>query len=288
MIDPLKKNRIIHLLEKTGLISVPEYYRFSFAESDGKPLLHINQLSVRLYKSARDVREVLSSVTMTIPPRSIICLLGGSGAGKSMLASALTGLLPENAAISHGDIIYKNICIPGSRLHELRGKEIVYLPQDASAALNPTLKIKNHLPDKNKNKSAAFAEILASLAFPFPDRILNSYPFQLSGGEKKRCVLALGLLLQPPLLILDEPTDNLDEDLRGETACLIKNFRDSGHSVLMISHDLAISRDISDVIYIMNNGQIIENGSPQEIFNSPRQPFTQDIIKIFKLISASV
>jgi ABC-type glutathione transport system ATPase component len=202
-------------------------------------------------------RPILADVDIAIRHNRITCLWGESGAGKTVLARTISGLMPENMSIQSGQFVLAGSPAAYEGLKKVRGREIFYCPQDAAACLNPVLKIKRQFRDVVRDGDRQAVTILAGLGFTAPERILNAYPFELSGGEARRCLLALSILLRPGLLILDEPFTALDPDLKGELAQLLKRIQEEYRLCLfIITHHLAIVREISHFGYSISAGRV--------------------------------
>lgn len=200
---------------------------------------------------------ILAAVDLTIRHDRITCLWGESGAGKTVLARTISGLMPENMSIQSGQFVLGGRPAAYEELQKMRGREIFYCPQDAAACLNPVLKIKRQFRDVVRGGDRQAATILAGLGFTAPERVLDAYPFELSGGEARRCLLALAILLRPGLLILDEPFIALDPDLKGELAQLLKRIQEEYElSLFLITHHLAIAREISHFGYAISAGRV--------------------------------
>lgn len=197
--------------------------------------LRIDNLSI---STTQDI-PIISNVSLQIPEFQISALIGPSASGKTSFARAISGLLPQNMYISSGEIYYRDHLIDYCGLQRLTGFKIFYSPQNAAACFNPVLKIKRQILETAKISIAELHSILGSLNFNDPGLILDTYPFQLSGGENRRCLLALALAHKPELLILDEPTASLDDDLQQELVTLIHQAQKSFNlTILIICHQL--------------------------------------------------
>jgi ABC-type dipeptide/oligopeptide/nickel transport system ATPase component len=222
---------------------------------------------------------ILENINIRIKKNKITSLIGESGAGKSIFAKTLTSLLPTHIAMTKGNIFYEDQPVTYDRLKKMRGSYIFYVPQNASAALNPVIKIKNQINETSKIKYHQLIKLLKDLGIHDPDRILNSYPFELSGGENQRCLLAMAAAKKPRVLILDEPTASLDLSLQEGFMQLIKTIQQQYYlTILLITHNVSIARNISNYIYIILKGKIIEQGHPQELFSNPIHDYTKEIV----------
>jgi ABC-type glutathione transport system ATPase component len=224
-------------------------------------------------------QPVLRGINLEIPSDQVTVLLGESGAGKTILARALTGLLPDGFVASRGRILFgrQDMSKPGS-WDRVRGRKIFYAPQNAAASLNPVLTIGRQIRETSRISENELAVLLARLQFADPERILRSYPFTLSGGENQRCLLAMALAARAELLILDEPTAELDEVAQEEFVRVLQ-AQQRAHSltVLLISHHLGFSKSIAQNLCVMFRGELVEAGTPETVLRSPGHAYTRDI-----------
>lgn len=229
-------------------------------------------------KGNAEASPLLQNVTIELIKNKITCLIGESGSGKTIFSKAITGLLPKNIIIEAGNIFYNGQDIPYDMLKTLRGRNIFYSPQDASASLNPVIKIKQQINEVSMLDQAQVQDLLTDLDIRDPERVLNSYPFQLSGGENQRCLLAMAVALGPELLILDEPTSALDFHLQEGFLESIKKIQERfGLTILLITHNLLHIRRAAGYVYIILNGEIIEEGTPFELLANPKHNYTKEI-----------
>lgn len=218
-------------------------------------VLRVDNLSLRAWDREGISVGILDSVCLGIPEGEITCLVGESGVGKTMLARALAALLPEGVEVVSGRFFFQGEAVGFGDLKDLRGSSIFYIPQDAPSSLNPVLKLKRQFTDFGSFSRDLIRRTLERFGFEDPDRILHAYPFQLSGGEAQRCLLAMAALKKPELLILDEPFQSLDQDLQIQTADLVQTLRrDAGITILVISHNAAMVNRIGDNIVGLSGG----------------------------------
>jgi ABC-type glutathione transport system ATPase component len=222
---------------------------------------------------------VLRAVNFKILAGRVTVLLGESGAGKTMLGRAFSGLLPEGFRVSRGSIVYR-----GKRLgldaswSGIRGRQIFYAPQNAAASLNPVLTIGRQIAETSRVDRKELPDMLAGLGFADPPRVLGSYPFMLSGGENQRCLLAMALAGCGELLILDEPTAELDPEARQDFTRLLRSCqRRHGLTVLLISHQLDLVTDIADDLGVMAAGAIVDAGTCAAVLAAPNHAYTREI-----------
>ena len=202
-------------------------------------------------KSRKKAIPILENINLDIEESRVTALTGRSGSGKTILAKAISALLPDDVFIAKGTIFFSNKSVCYEALKKYRGKYIFYTPQDATAALNPIRKIKAQISEVSEQKvpQSELLEILSSLNFANPRKILNAYPFQLSGGENQRCILAMAILIEPKILILDEPTAALDYSTRDRFLAILKELQQRhGLTVLMITHDPFIAHNFAESV----------------------------------------
>ena len=222
---------------------------------------------------------VLRGIGLEIPAGQVTVLLGESGAGKTVLARALSGLLPDGMRIRSGRVRFHGRALdtPGS-WETLRGREIFYSPQNAAACFNPVLTIGRQIRECGRCGGAELEELLARLGFADPRRILRAYPGALSGGENQRCLLALALACGAGVLILDEPTSEIDEAGHdGMIRVLLEYQRARSLTVLLISHHLGFVRSVARNLCVMSRGEMVACGSPQSVLASPGHDYVREI-----------
>jgi len=207
-------------------------------------------------------RWLLRGISLEIKAGQITALIGESGAGKTLLARALADLLPPGFSILGGQLFLDGREIPEpSREKRWHGQTVFYTPQNAAASLNPTLKIGRQLRECCRLDGLDLATLLARCRFNDPARVLDSYPFELSGGENQRCLLAMALALDPDVLILDEPFTEMDAALQGELAGLISELQGrSAMSILLICHQPDLVRQLAHAVYLLGHGEIVAAG----------------------------
>lgn len=261
----------------------------SKAGTDSKQLLEIKNLSVDFLSDAGTVRAV-SNVSLSIAQGEIVGLVGESASGKSTLALSILKLLPNNGEVVSGEVLFQGrdiLELSQEEMRLIRGDAMTYVPQDALAAMNPVTRVKEQLTEilrDHGNKSRQFQskralELLNLVRLKDPERNLNNFPHELSGGMQQRVVISKSLALEPKLLIADEPTTALDVSVQAGILELIKNIRiNQGSSIIFITHDLAIVAELCDRVAVMYAGSIIETGTVSEIFSNPKHPYTRSLI----------
>jgi len=257
--------------------------------TDQQHILEIKNLSVDFLSDAGTVRAV-SNVSLSISQGEIVGLVGESASGKSTLALSILKLLPNNGEVVGGEVLFqgRNILeMSQEEMRLIRGDSMTYVPQDALAAMNPVTRVKEQLSEivrDHGNKSRKFQskralELLKLVKLKDPERNMNNFPHELSGGMQQRVVISKSLALEPKLLIADEPTTALDVSIQAGILELIKNIRkNQGSSIIFITHDLAIVAELCDRVAVMYAGSIIETGTVSEIFSNPKHPYTRSLI----------
>ena len=253
------------------------------------PLLDIRDLSVS-YQTERGPLQALRDVDLAVPPGRIIGIVGESGCGKSTLISVLIRLLAPNARISKGSVRFKGsdlLSLSPERMRALRGDEISVVFQDPMTSLNPVLTIGRQMADvqhrRRDGRAARWARsvtMLERVGVPDPSTQLRRYPHQLSGGMRQRVAIAMALMVEPALLIADEPTTALDATLEVQIIHRLRELqRDFGCSILFVSHHLGVIADLCDEVVVMYAGEVVESGPMREVFLDPRHPYTQKLLE---------
>jgi oligopeptide/dipeptide ABC transporter ATP-binding protein len=249
-------------------------------------LLRVTDLSLDYY-SPQGVIHALNGVSLSLRRSQLLGIVGESGSGKSTLAYALIRLLPRNAVVRSGDIIFDGISVldvPEGKLKGIRGKRISMIFQDPVTSLNPLFKIKDQVGrvlelqrGVSKKEAARLATgYLKGVELPDPEQVLDSYPFELSGGMQQRVMIAMALCTQPDLIIADEPTSAVDATIQVQILELLSRLRhEHQFSMLFITHNLDVVSAVCDSVAVMYAGSLVETGSVPDIFSSPKHPYTQ-------------
>lgn len=230
----------------------------------------------------------------------VLAIVGESGSGKSSSQMGLMSLLASNARISGSVQVRGNemVGVPINQVRKFRGREVAYIFQEPMTALNPVYTIgfqivealKNHFSLSNKDAKKRAIELLTMVEIPNPEKSFDKYPHQLSGGQRQRAMIAQSLSCDPGLLIADEPTTALDVTVQAEILDLMRNLKDKLNSaVVLITHDMGVVADLADRILVMKDGYTVEQGSADQIFNSPQHPYTKALLaSVPKLGSTAV
>jgi peptide/nickel transport system ATP-binding protein len=256
-------------------------------------LLSVEHLNVSYTQGkGKTALQVLNDISFTLGKGELLTLLGESGSGKSTCGMALLGLLPPSAQIGGGTLQLRNetpidLGSSAADWRSIRGKRVAMIYQDAQLALNPIQTIRVHFqetmrfhklgtPKEIEEKSR---KMLSLLNFDDPERVLDSYPFELSGGMCQRVCIALILSLQPEVLIADEPTSALDSVSQKEVLNLLQDVRKRFDlSVLLITHDIGVAYKVSDRIIVLEQGSIVDEGPVAEVLLRPRKEYTRTLV----------
>ena len=253
-------------------------------------IIKVENLHVH-FKTAAGLVKALNGVSFVQEEEQVFCLVGESGAGKSTLALAIMGLLPQNATVPAGRVIFGGVDLLGAgndHLRRIRGKEVSLVFQDAQSALNPVQTvgfqleevIRAHEDVSDRVATNMGREILRELGMPEPQRIMNQYPFSLSGGMCQRVMLAIALVLKPRLLISDEATSGLDVTLQAEILERLKSLcKDLHSSILLITHDMGIVAHMADQVGVLYAGTLTESAEVIPLFQEPRHPYTWALLQ---------
>ena len=258
-------------------------------------LLNIHGLSTRLASEAGWV-HALDDISLAIEKGQTFALVGESGCGKSMTALSIARLLPDSGAIVAGQVKLNEASNAGTdvlRISEtamrtLRGKRIAMIFQEPGTSLNPVMTVGDQLTEiiclhTGASRAQALKEAeewLGRVGIPEPKKRLQQYPFEMSGGQKQRVMIAMALSVKPDLLIADEPTTALDVSIQAQVLDLLKTLqREQGMAMLLITHDLAIVKQMADTVGLMYAGQLVEKASTEEFFAAPRHPYAHALVK---------
>ena len=254
------------------------------------PVLQVQGLSVRL-PAGGDRQLAVSNVSFDLMPGQTVCVVGESGSGKSMIANAVMGLLPR----PHVEPVAGQIQFGGQdllklteeQMRSLRGQRIGMIFQEPMTALNPVMRIGDqlaevfdaHLSLSSAEKRKRIIAALTDVGLPEPELIINSYPFRLSGGQRQRVMIACALLLEPQLLIADEPTTALDVTTQAQILQLIRELQQrKGTAVLFITHDFGVVSEIADHVVVMQMGQCVEEGPANQVLVRPQHAYTKKLL----------
>lgn len=252
-------------------------------------ILEVTGLSVALPAGA-DRLYAVEDVSFSVARNETVCIIGESGSGKSITASAIMGLLSKSLKPTAGEILLQDenvLHASRGRLRELRGSRMGMVFQEPMTALNPLVAIgaqieevlQIHTSKTSAARREAAIESIRAMGLPSPEEIHARYPHQLSGGQRQRVMIAIAMILDPILLIADEPTTALDVTTQAQILQLIKGLQQRKNTgVLFITHDFGVVTEVADRIVVMQSGQIVEQGSVHQVLNNPSHDYTKKLI----------
>ena len=253
---------------------------------EGQHLLEVDDLKMYFHTEDGVVRAV-DGVSYTLDRGETLGVVGESGSGKSVTAMTIMGLISmPPGKIEGGDVRYRGRSIlemTEEEMQHIRGNDIAMIFQDPMTSLNPVYKIGKQVGEglrlhRGYSKQEALkraTELLDLVGIPEPEKRVNEYPHQFSGGMRQRVMIAMALACDPDILIADEPTTALDVTIQAQIIELMQEMQEkNGNAIIMITHDLGVVADMADEIIVMYAGKIVEKGSNEEIFYNPRHPYT--------------
>lgn len=255
------------------------------ADIPSKTLLSVENLHIR-FKTGSGYIYAVNGVSFTIEPGTVLGIVGESGCGKSVTAFALLGLLPENAEVPEGQVIYQGrnvLALPPSQRASYRGKEIALISQDPLTGFNPVYSIgdqireavlaHNRCPKPEAEKKAV--ALMKQVGIPDPENRYKNYPHEFSGGMRQRAMIAMALANEPNLLLADEPTTALDVTIQAQVLDLLSRLqRERGMGMILITHDLGVVAQMCDQVLVMYAGQVVEQAPVEQLFEDPQHPYT--------------
>lgn len=255
-------------------------------------ILNVENLSLNIKTYLGEVKAI-RNVSFNLKKKEILVIVGESGCGKSMTVKTLMGLQPENISSlgknSKIDFLGQDLInISEKEMQKIRGNRISMIFQDPSTCLDPTMKIGEQIRESLKihtdlSKDEIEKEIInlmSMVKISNPEKRVNQYPHEFSGGMRQRIMIAIALACKPDILIADEPTTALDVTIQADIMDLLKDLQEKlGMSIILVTHDLGIAAEIGDRIQVMYAGEIIESGTKKEIFTNPRHPYTRALLK---------
>ena len=256
--------------------------------NDSAPLAEIGDLSVRFVSREATVHAV-NGVSFAVRPGEVLCILGESGSGKSVTLRALMRLLPRQARIEGGVRIDGEdvLAMSASRLRELRGGVAAMIFQEPMTALDPVYTVGQQIGETLRRHTGMTRmaardralELLELVRIPSPERRLDAYPHELSGGLRQRAMIAMALSCNPRLLLADEPTTALDATVQVQVLILLRRLqRELGMGMIFVTHDLGVAAEIADTVAVMYAGRIVESGPVADVLGMPAHPYTQGLL----------
>ncbi len=251
-------------------------------------VVEIRELEVTFATDGGDVVAV-DKVSLSVTAGEVLAIVGESGSGKTVTAKAILGLLPETA-VTRGAIVLNGtdiVGLTGARLRAIRGVDVAMVFQEPSLALNPVYTVgwqiaeglRAHGTSTRREARARAIDMLGRVGIPEPEKRVDYYPHQFSGGQKQRVVIAMALVLDPELIVADEPTTALDVTVQAEILDLLRRCRDEfGTAIILITHNMGIVADLADRVAVMYQGTIVEDGAAVDLFARAQHPYTQKLL----------
>ncbi len=264
------------------------------ADAD-KHLLSVSGLSVGYAQGDGSLNLVVDSVSLHVDKGEVLGIVGESGSGKTQTAFSILGLLPDNAQIPQGHIVFDGIemvsasgaVISQKRMGELRGKRIAYIPQEPMSNLDPNFRVGYQLVRpltkllgiSKREAKAKVLNLLDMVGIVNPERVFKAYPHEVSGGMAQRILIAGAISCEPDLLIADEPTTALDVTVQAEVLDLLRDLQTRlGMGMVLVTHNFGVVADLADRVVVMQYGKIVETGDVRTILRSPQHPYTQTLL----------
>jgi peptide/nickel transport system ATP-binding protein len=263
-----------------------------------EPMLSVRDLKVE-FATRRDLLRAIDGVSFDIAKGEVLGVVGESGAGKSVTGLAVIGLIDPPGRIAGGEISLSGLRIDNlapEEMRKIRGKRIGMIFQDPLTSLNPlyrigdqiveTIRTHTSLSDSAARKRAI--DLLAEVGIPAPEKRIDGYPHEFSGGMRQRVVIALALCAEPELIIADEPTTALDVSVQAQIIALIKRLgRDHGTAVMLVTHDMGVIAETCDRVAVMYSGRIAEIGPVQEVIRNPLHPYAKGLMGAIPTLSGN-
>lgn len=264
------------------------------------PILQVKNLQTG-FKIDGDYYNAVEGVSFDVDRKQIVGVVGESGCGKSVMSLSIMQLLPQGIGkIRGGEITFEGENISefsDKKMNQIRGKDISMIFQEPMTSLNPVFTIGyqieevilNHEKISKKEARLRSVALLKSVGIPRAEKIVEEYPHQLSGGMRQRVMIAMAIACQPKLLIADEPTTALDVTVQAQILELLKGIQESNDmAIILITHDLGVVAEICDEVIVMYAGKIVERASVEELFNNPKHPYTDLLMKAIPKMTEDV
>ncbi|GAA6409156.1 ABC transporter ATP-binding protein [Blautia hominis] len=252
-------------------------------------LLEIKNLAIEFHDTVPPTK-IVEDISFSMEEGEILGIVGESGSGKTQTALSVMGLLGEHARMPRGEILFQGrdiLKMPKEELWSIRGKEIGIVFQEPMTSLNPVMTIGEQVEESmgihssysaQERKAKALA-MMKNVELPNPELLYGKYPHQLSGGMRQRVMIAAALVMEPKLLIADEPTTALDVTIQAQILKLLQRInKEQGTAILFISHDLGVIRHLCSRVIVMNRGEAVEQGNVQDIFEHPSMEYTKKLL----------
>ena len=258
------------------------------------PVLEVADLRVE-FPTSRGLVRAIDGVSLTVRRGEILGIVGESGSGKSVTAKSIMRLVRPPGRIVGGRVCFQGrdlLSLPEREMRALRGSALAMIFQNPIGALDPVFSVESQLcevfkvrPEREEavfkgGLRAAAVEVLRRVRIPSPETVVQAYPHQLSGGMAQRVMIGMGVAGRPALLIADEPTTALDVSVQAQILELLRSVRDEyGTSIILITHDLAITAQLCDRVAVMYAGQVVESGRTRDLFHAPRHHYTRGLLR---------
>ena len=260
-------------------------------------LLEVKNLKT-FFNTEGGILKAVNDVSFKVRKGETVCIVGESGCGKSITAMSIMGLVTKDNSINEGgEIIFEGrdlLKVSENEMRSIRGKEIAMIFQEPMSSLNPVFTIGFQVIEplmlheglNNKEARQKGIELLNQVGIPRAEKIMDSYPHELSGGMRQRIMIAMALACNPKVLIADEPTTALDVTIQAQILDLMRNIKEKFNtSILLITHDLGVVAEMADYVVVMYAGKVIEEGPVLEIFKNPSHPYTIGLLKSKPIIT---
>lgn len=254
------------------------------------PLLEVRHLSTS-FRTERGIVHAVDDVSFVLERGQTLGVVGESGSGKTVLSRSVMGLLPKRNVIREGQILFEGTDVVGydeKQMSTIWGAEMAMVFQDPMTSLNPVMKIgkqiteslRHHLGVEKDEAVATATSLLRQVGIPEPERRLNEYPHQLSGGMRQRVTIAIALACGPKILFADEPTTALDVTVQAQILDLLDDMqRDRHMAMILVSHDLGVVASRTDEIMVMYGGKVVEKAPTSELFRTMKMPYTEALLR---------
>lgn len=268
-----------------------------------QPILELRDVNVKFNVESGQL-HILRDVSLSIPKGSFLCVVGESGCGKSVTAQAVVHLLPDNGAVTSGNILFRadddtievnTLEKFGRQMRGLRGAKMGMIFQDTLSSLNPAHKVGRQVAESllqhtSMSKDEArkrVVEMFRRLGIPDPERRYDAYPHEFSGGMRQRVMIAIATICEPDLLIADEPTTALDVTIQAQIMALLKDLqRNEGKTFMLITHNMALVSEVADHVAVMYLGRVVEYGTVEQVLRNPQHPYTRALMKSVPTLDA--
>jgi peptide/nickel transport system ATP-binding protein len=252
------------------------------------PVLEVEDLCVT-FRTESGVVSAVDHVQLSLREGEIVGVVGESGCGKSVTAMSLAGLLPSSAEVTGSVRLHGRDLVdaPESVLRKVRGRELAYIFQEPMTSLNPVLTVGRQIAEvlqvheriSGKEARRRAVELLSLVGIPSPEKRVDNFPHQLSGGMRQRVMIAMAVACDPKVLVADEPTTALDVTVQAGILEVLRDLRDRlGTSILIITHDLGVIADVADRVVVMYAGRVVEHAGVRDLFARPRHHYTAGLL----------